>query len=283
MRSLFLAGLALSLFASCARNDFDAGKRAEKLGRYASAIEYYEQALTKDPVGIYAPEILYRLSRIDREILDDPSRFRTHKERLENLFPKTSWAQKAEKDSRHYPNYFPLRNGLTKVLGDSDSKGRYMRVEENYVQGSSQDQFLFAKKIYAGDQEVNQVVEVLERNDDWLIEIDTQSQTQTKIFPFPPKVGAQWESDGKSYEVLTTTAVVDTSLGTFNNCLKVQEKIPGIESSWRFLYYAPNKGQVLVVQATKKSQTRVLEILETTIQDSSKKHSFWSRLKNLFS
>jgi len=259
--------VCLPVFAlfGCA-DEFSQAKKMEKIQRYASAIEQYENFAAKNPGHKRAPEALLEIGRIYQTILNDYPRARSYYKKVIESYKGSKFAPEAEMRFMNSPDYFPLKSGLVIVMGDSSSGGDYMRSEER-ISALKKDpsRFKFSKKLFAGDREISDDERLYEKKDLKLKEYSLPNFEQTIALVYPPETNTSWETekDGKKlyYTIELDSVAVSVMAGDFTRCLKVREYAGGSRASWKTFYFAPDAGLILSCVSTINKETRILELL----------------------
>lgn len=279
----------------CGDSEFRSAKKAEKLGRYVSAIEEYEKFVRKDPAHLKSAEALFRIGEIYRAILKDYARARLYFGKVSEQYKQSPWAKQAEIGYMNSPDYFPLVPELKRRMGDSASGGSHMQMEENFFPiKESPLRLKMERRIYAGKTLVGKKEYIYEKKDRELREFSPGNEQYAVILRYPPEQNLKWETlrEGKriAYFIESDNATIEIKAGIFTDCLKVRSQFADSKHSWRYDYYAPEAGLILMSVATAQGETRISELLSTSSDrkvtsqptEPSRWKKRWQKLKNFF-
>lgn len=257
--------MGFCLFACGPKGEFAKARASEKLGRYSSAIRQYENFWKLHSKDSKAPEALYRVGEIYKKVLGDYEKARRNYRSVKEWYPQSPWAAEAETALINCPDYFPFRNGK-RVLGDSESGGANAKTVEALKWEEKEGKSLKVKRdILAGDYKVGTADMEYEKKEGELREKLSGKDAATVILKFPAEPGKKWQSVRNGKRVTFTIESIEERLkvkaGTFASCLKVHEREMGRPDISRVAYYAPDVGLILVSQASKTKETRLIELL----------------------
>lgn len=263
--TLLVCALSVGL-AACGNPDFREAGKLEKLQRYPTAISKYEEFVRANPDHKKVPEAMWRIAEIYRNVLKDYPKARSYYERVIGAYGQTPWGLKAGMAYMDAPDYFPLKPGLTKKLGDSESGGEIMRTEESCEElKSSPGRFKIKRHIFAGDQSVGLDERVYEKKDRELREFKLPSFDKVVVLRYPAEKGTVWSAERDEREmrfmIESDSETVLVRAGAFMNCLKVRMQPDNIQEGWRYEYFAPDLGLILSSVATEQGETRIAELL----------------------
>ena len=271
-------GLVFLLFiCSCqTENEFQSASKMERLGRYASAIEKYKKFVEHSPQHALAPEALFRIAEIYRTVLNDSSPAKDYYFQVMNAYPKSSFWDVSRESYYNIPDYFPLKSGLTRLWGDSESRGKYMRTEEVLISKTSPDNLFKAQRIvFAGNNKVSEGELFYQKKDGQLREYELDQKTYCVLLKYPMEKGLSWEvqrNDQKwNYTIESVGLEVQVQAGVFKNCLKIKQQLEGSAYNYKYEYYAPEVGLILTSVGALKNETRIAELLKIDQTHFSKK------------
>lgn len=259
-----LAALALVPgLSGCGSYDFYSGMMAESRGSFPKAIMAYERFAESHPGDPRAAEAHVRAGRIYASVFERCLEARRHFESAARGFPKLEpWAAKARAGVMSCPDYFPLEAGRGWVYGDSDSKGRAMRLE--WEVRAQDGKPLVLASLYAGARKLKTDERRYETRD-WMV-WERQGESVYPILRYPFVEGQSWDAtrDKKTYRyrIESSDAAVKTEAGDFKGCLKVRETDPSVKAAWKFDYYCPSVGRALTTVAGKGFENPNTELLK---------------------
>lgn len=268
MKRLSCAGLALSLLilsGGCSRDPLREAKKMERLGRYKSALDFYEAYAAKNPKSESAPEALQKSAEIYRNVIKDYAAARERYRRISRGGFGKEWQAKAEAAEMNCPDYFPLNPDYVRRSGDSQSGGDFMKTEETVeALAAPAGRFKLKRRVFAGDALVSTFEKIYEKKNGELLEHPLGAGQPAVVLKLPPVVNQQWKTlrDGKTAEftVESEKAEVEIRAGKFSNCLKLRVRNPEIPGGWKVEYYAPDLGLVLAAAATENGETPISEL-----------------------
>lgn len=268
-----------TIFACGEKGDFAKARFSENLGRYPTALAQYEsywKLHSRDP---RAPESIFRMGEIYRNVLGDFEKARKQYRNVVEWYPESPWAKKADIAIINCPDYFPFEAGV-RTMGDSLSGGGNARTVEKHEPDSGDPRILQAKReVFAGDDKVSEIEFKYEKKGAELKETNKAGWPETVMLKFPAEKGKEWETvkDGKRMilRIESLNENLEVKAGTFTACLKVSEReaapaspasladkpAGGRPAFWKLQYFAPGKGLVLVSQGNEKKETRILELI----------------------
>lgn len=287
--------LSCLFLIGCGEKEFRSAKKAEKLGRYPSAIADYEKFIQTYPKNPKSAEALFRIGEIYRNIFKDYARSRASFEKITAQYKETEWSSRAEIASMNSPDYFPLDPDFKRSMGDSESGGQYMRMEEMVVPiKDSPSRLKMERRIYAGTVLVGKKVQFYEKKDRELREYQPGNELYSVILRYPPEKNLKWETlkEGKRniFTIEEDRLTVETKAGIFMQCLKVRNQSADTRRSWRYDYYAPEVGLILASVATDKGETRISELVSYGYEkketlpktEEGQFKAFWKKVMGLF-
>lgn len=275
--------LVLTLFfAGCgAVNEFNQAKTLEKKGFYIQAVEKYRDVSQKYAKTKYGPASLYFAADIYRDKLKiyvESSKL--YSELISRFSDKQFWVKISKIGIFNSPDYFPLKDGYSWVDGDSATLGNNMKAEykskliSNISQSDSQSDLGFqfgytysvTKKIYAGSNLVTEVKRYYIKDEYELREMtDLQSSDYTVLLSYPFEINKMWvtQRDKRKlkYLIVADGLTIETKAGKFDNCLKVREEDVLLPGSYKYMYFSPDVGMVMVSVGSASVENRTTELL----------------------
>lgn len=210
--------------------------------RYPLALKAYERLIERAPEHARAAEAHVRAGELYARKFQRCLEARRHFEAAARMQPPEPWAARARAGIMDCPDYFPLGPGRTWVYGDTQSGGKFMRLEWELRESGAKAGGLIVGSMFAGNRRLKVDRTVYEKRD-WMV-----FEGDAPILRFPYRVGASWDArrgeERLLYRIEAEGQTVTTVAGTFTDCLKVREvnrKMPG---SWKYDYYAPFVGRV---------------------------------------
>lgn len=263
---LFFTLCSFLVSAGCGDTEFRSARKAEKLGRYPTAIEEYEKFFQKDTANPKSAEALFRIGEIYRTVLKDYVRARLYFEKVSTQYKQSPWSLQAEIGYMNSPDYFPLVSGFKRRIGDSASGGNHMQMEESFHPiKESALRLKMERQIYAGETQVGKKEYLYEKKDRELREFSPGNEQYSVILRYPPEQNLKWETlrEGKRvvFTIESDRQTIEIKAGIFTNCLKVKNQFVDTKHSWRYDYYAPEAGLILMSVATAQGETRISELL----------------------
>lgn len=221
-------------------------------------MRYYQICVDRYPNYPRRAEILLRIAEINYLRLNN---YREAKKLIKKLFkdyPETRWEKLARGKIK---DCFPLSKGNFWLEGDSKTGGK------NYLAKIfCLEPYRVVKKVYAGKRLVTTInltykKGVITPTGSELWEYEISSPEERLIFCYPLKIGDIWFSgDGLEkviYTVVSREEEVKTKTGEFSDCLKIRQEKKSTAGSFRYDYYAPGMGRVLVTQASLRNPKEV--------------------------
>lgn len=257
--------LAFALSACVSEGSFKEAERSEKIGRYPTAIQQYEDFFKLHSRSSDAPRALFRIGEIYRLVIGDFPKARSHYRNIVEWFPQSPWAKSAGAALMNCPDYFPFE-ARGRIFGDSQSGGDHMRTVETIEPLKDQpNRIRLKREILAGEAKVSSVELEYEKQAMELKEFQAGNKSGTVIFQFPLAKGKVWETVKENKRVTFTVeddnAFLDVKAGTFTGCVKLKIQQAEWPDTWKVEYYAPWTGLVLASNATQKRETRIMELL----------------------
>lgn len=241
------------------------GEKFAQKGKYEKALDRYQICAERYPKYRRAPEAWLRIAEIYDYKLGLCRKAKKIYKKIMEKYPQSQWAELAQEKIKHCYDYFPLNKGNLWVEGDSETGGKNYRAEIYCI-----EPYKIVKKVYAGKKLVTSI-ELTYSKDEKEFREYTPSSGERTLFCYPLKKGRTWTAgDGLEEIVYTLTskdAQVETKAGKFSDCLKIRQEKKTAPGSFRFDYYAPEIGKVLVTQATLRNpqEVRISELLSYKI------------------
>ena len=261
-----LALIVPVVLAGCDSYYFHSGRFLEPPRRYPAALRAYENFLRRFPEDRRAAQVCVSAGDIYARHFQRCLEARRHYEAAARLLPQTQpWASRAQAGIMSCPDYFPLQPGRRWRYGDSESRGRYMRLDRELKVSSGAAAEVLSVR-FAGAKLVNSYKTRYEKRDWGVWEYDGAQAVAILRYPF--KTGHGWKARrGKvelAYSIDRDDAQVRTVAGTFSNCLKVREFNKKFPQSWKYDYYAPFVGKVKTTVAGPDFENPNTELIEYT-------------------
>ncbi|MFH1258307.1 MAG: VanZ family protein [Elusimicrobiota bacterium] len=240
--------------------------KLEKEKNYSAAITAYRKIITKYSSSPYLPESYYRIARI-WQLQERLVQARENYQVLIGSFPASDWGLRAREEITACYDYFPLVEGNYWLDVDSESGGKYYRAEIKCGKKQGKE-FKLISRIFAGEKLVGKQEVIYQKSKDGLSMSNSPGKTFFQTIAAPIKNGESWVStlDGEKIRltIISCREKVKVRAGQFDDCLKIKQQPLDYPSSWRFDYYAPQVGRILVTQAgnTGKQETRSTELLK---------------------
>lgn len=210
-----------------------------------AAIDKYEKFLADRPDDPRAAEIRVRAGQLYEGLhrcVEAHHHFETAAREFSTVEP---WATRARAGIMDCPDYFPIGAGAVWVYGDSASRGRNMRLEQE-VRVSSGSGGMIQSALFAGNNRIRSDRFEYAKHD-WQV-FQLEDNDWVPILRYPFLKGESWKArrgkDRLEYTIVADDARVKTVAGTFANCLKVREFNRKFKGSWKYDYYAPFIGRV---------------------------------------
>lgn len=241
------------------------GEKFAQKGKYEKALNRYQICAERYPKYRRAPEAWLRIAEIYDYKLGLSRKAKKIYKKIMEKYPQSQWAELAYGKLKHGYDYFPLEKGNIWVEGDSETGGKNYRAEISCV-----EPYKIVKKIYAGKRQITTVELTYQKSEKELREYDPSSGEQV-LFCYPLEKGQSWKGKPESEEIVYTliskNAEIETKAGKFVDCLKIRQEKKSTLGSFRFDYYAPEIGKVLITQATLRSpeEKRISELLSYKI------------------
>lgn len=242
------AGLAVAGgVAAWPQTPYRLARFLEESGRWTSALKAYEKAIAKAPEGPKAAEMRVRAGELYARKFRRCGEAVRHFEAAARLSPPEPWAQRARAGIMDCPDYFPLQKGRTWVYGDTQSGGKFMRLERELREAAGGERGTVLSSMFAGNRRLRVDRAVYEKKD-WMVFEGSEGGPSAPILRYPYRVGSTWEArrggERLKYRIEAEGQTVKTAAGTFENCLKVREVNASLPNSYKYDYYAPFVGRV---------------------------------------
>lgn len=235
----FVLLLVLTLPLSALR--YRRARYYEGVQRYPAALQEYEKLLAQSPEGARAAEAHVRAGELYARKYQRCVEARRHFEAAGRLAPAEPWAGRARAGLMDCPDYFPLDSGRTWVYGDTQSGGKFMRLEWDLREAKGDSGVVLAS-LFAGSRKLRSESAQYAKKD-WMV-----LEGGAPILRYPYRVGASWEArrggERLRYRIEAVGETVTTKAGTFEDCIKVREINVKLPRSFKYDYYAPFVGRV---------------------------------------
>ncbi|MBU2567778.1 MAG: VanZ family protein [Elusimicrobia bacterium] len=266
---------------ACGPNyQFNRAKALEKKGQYNEALMKYLRIAETNPDHPSAVESLYRAGKLCQ------IKFKLYAKSTDIFFElikkypeATQIVHKAKAAIFNSPDYFPLVNDNLWVEGDSETGGKNMQVEWHCSEStgaSRQGVFKITKKYFAGRKPVSAVIRYYTESSIELREYasaDTTSSQYTVLLKYPFETGNTWvtERDGRKIRatIVDNRASITAKAGVFDDCLKIRYEDLAIPGTFKYEYYAPDTGLILITVKGKhsKKEYRNSELLSCKLKE----------------
>jgi len=243
------------------------GERYSKRGDYQKALRYYQICVERYSNYKNTPEILLRIAEIYHHKLNDSREAKRAYQKIIKNFPDSEWEKLAGEKIKAVYDYFPLEKGNFWLEGDSETGGKNYLAEIACI-----EPYKVVKKIYAGKKLVSALNLTYQKTERELYEYEEGIGKEGQvIFSYPLEIGNTW-STGRNLEEIIYTVIskeeeIKTKSGKFSDCLKIRREKRTTPGSFRYDYYAPEVGRVLVTQASLRNpkEVRISELLSYKI------------------
>lgn len=262
-------GAAVLLFSAaltgCDSYYFHSGHFFEATGRYPQALSAYEKLLARSPHSPRAARVHVVVGDIYARHFQRCLEARRHYEATARLVPRLEpWTSRAQKGIMSCPDYFPLEPQRSWRYGDSQSRGRNMRLDWQVKVSSDGAKTAVISALFAGTKRIK-VSETLYEKRDWSL-WEQNGKHWIPILRYPFKAGQVWKARSGAgeleYRIDGDDATARTAAGTFKGCLKVREYNRKFPHSWKYDYYAPFVGRVKTTIAGPDFENPNTELIE---------------------
>ena len=255
-----------AMISSCSSPSYSYKKalRFEEHGEWLKALRAYRGVIEDIPRGPLACQARVRAGRIEARRLKDCAAALADFAAAARDFPTLEpCVRDARAGLMSCPDFFPLEKGLAWTYGDSQSRGRNMRLIVSVQKASGGSAALMQSRLYAGRRLVRDE-EIRYEKSDWRL-IESRGDRHGTILRYPFAAGMSWENAEAGhrlrYLIVSTAAAVSTHAGRFSGCLKVRAADSRFPGSWEFRYYAPFTGLVKTTIGGRKFETPHTELL----------------------
>lgn len=242
------------------------GERFSRQGKYEKAVSYYQICAERYSNYSRRPEVLMRMAEVYDINLNVCEKAKKIYQKIIKNYPATQWARLASDKIRHCYDYFPLLKGNFWIEGDSETGGKNYLAEISCIEPNK-----VIKKIYAGKRLVATLNLTYKKTERELSEYEGEMRDGQLIFCYPLGIGDTWFSgeglEKAVYTVISKNEEVKTKSGKFSDCLKIRQEKKKASGSFRYDYYAPEVGRVLVTLGSERNpqEVRITEILSYKI------------------
>lgn len=244
------------------------GERFSRRGDYQKALRCYQIIVERYPNYKHKPEILLQIAEIYHLKLNDCMKAKKVYQKIIKDFPSSEWGKVAQEKIRDVYDYFPLLKGNFWIEGDSETGGKNYLAEISCIEPNK-----VIKKIYAGKRLVATLNLTYKKTERELSEYEGEMRDGQLIFCYPLGIGDTWFSgedlERAVYTVISKNEEVKTKSGKFSDCLKIRQEKKKASGSFRYDYYAPEVGRVLVTLGSERNpqEVRITELLSYKVVD----------------
>jgi hypothetical protein len=264
--SFFLLPSSFFLWGGCSSPSYSYKKalRFEEHGEWLKALRAYRGVIEDSPRDPLACQARVRAGRVEAQRLMDCAAALADFSAAARDFPALeSCVADARAGLMSCPDFFPLEEGLSWTYGDSQSRGRNMRLIVSVRKAAGGRTALMQSRLYAGRRLVRDE-ELRYEKSDWRL-VESRGGRQGAILRYPFTKGMSWENAEARrrmrYLIVSTAAAVSTRAGRYSGCLKVRAADSRFPGSWEFRYYAPFTGLVKTTIGGKNFETPHTELL----------------------
>lgn len=264
---LLLVVLLVSIF-SCDTPQavLSRGKKFLKEKRFENAEKEFLSVVIKWPSDKNCAEAMFELGNICKEIKKDYNQSVLWYSQVVKKFPATEFAKVAEVKILESPDYLGLIDKNRVILGDSETKGRNMRLETR-VEKLDYNLYLMQSDLFAGDKFVRTEKKYyLKKNGEIRefnvnpSEIKNESKVESKIvLKYPFVSGNVWKTyfAGKSFvlKIVEDNITMNIADKKFDKCIKVMEKIED-SVGVKYFYYAADVGCIKITTASNEESKK---------------------------